>query len=190
MPVSAFTYAAWSALGLAVVLASAHAQPVLKAGNPAGVALEILPGTELPVGTKIKLRVTSKRPGFLVVVDVDAAGKVVQIYPNPGGLKVTGAGDTSNRIRPRQPITVPPPEGPAEFLARPPLGTAMVVAILSDRPVQVFDLPDVPADLAGRAEALRYLADAAGELRLAGSARAGQFVKPQLSFDAKLYVIK
>ncbi len=75
-------------------------------------------------------------------------------------------------------------------MAAPPAGVAMVVAILSDRPVQVFDLPDVPTPLTGRADALKYLTDVAGTLRVASTEKTGQFDTPQLSFDAKFYVVK
>jgi hypothetical protein len=169
-------------------------QSVLKADNSAGLTVEILPGTELSAGTRISLRVESRKAGYLVLLDVSAEGKLSQIYPNRTSLLAPiGGREISNRINPGQPLVVPDPANPFtgfEFVAAPPAGVAMVVAILSDRPVQVFDLPDVPTPMTGRADALKYLTDVASTLRVASTAKAGQFDRPQLSFDAKFYVVK
>ena len=169
-------------------------QTALKADNSAGLTVEVLPGTELSAGTKIRLRVESRKPGYLVLLDVNAEGKLTQIYPTRTSLLAPIAGrELSNRINPGRPIVVPDPANPYagfEFVAAAPAGVAMVVAILSDRPVQVFDLPDVPTPLTGRADALKYLTDVAGTLRVASTEKTGQFDAPQLSFDAKFYVVK
>jgi hypothetical protein len=66
----------------------------------------------------------------------------------------------------------------------------MIVAVLGDRPVQVLDLPDIPASLVGRAEALRFLTDSARTLRIAQVGGGRTFVRPTWSFDAKFYVVK
>jgi len=47
--------------------------PTEKAQNPAGVAVEVLPGLELKLGSRIAFRVTTQKPGYLLLVDVDAA---------------------------------------------------------------------------------------------------------------------
>ena len=65
---------------------------------------------------------------------------------------------------------------------------AMIVAILSDQPVQIIDLPDVPVTMMGQAEALSYLAKSAKELRLPQSGRGLQ--EARWSFDAKYYAIR
>ena len=64
----------------------------------------------------------------------------------------------------------------------------MVVAILSDRPVQILDLPDVPTALTGQAEALAFLTKFARELRI--RANGGRLQEARWSFDAKFYAIK
>lgn len=166
----------------------------LKAENPAGISVDILPGTEVTAGEKITFRVATKKTGYLVLVDVDAAGKLKQIYPNPASLMAPGgANQISNRITSARPITVPDPNNPYsgfELVASPPAGVAMVVAILSDRPVQMLDLPDVPATLTGRTDALSYLTEFARNLRIARAGGGGTFEQPQWSFDAKFYVVK
>jgi hypothetical protein len=165
-----------------------------KAENSAGVSLEILPGPEVTVGAKVTFRVASKRPGYLVLVDVDAAGKVTQIFPNRGSLLRVGGRDNLNRLKPGRAMTIPE-VGNAyagfEFVASPPTGIAMVVAILSDRPVQMLDLPDVPAEAAGQPAALNYISEATRGLRIASADDArGGLQEAQWSFDAKLYLVK
>jgi hypothetical protein len=163
----------------------------VKVENPAGVTVEILPGPELTLGTRVRFRIHSQRQGYLMLVSVDASGRLAQIYPNPRSLWSSGRRATSNQIRPGRPITIPDEQNPYaafEFVAEPPAGVAMVVAILSDRPVQIIDLPDIPAQFAGRAEALKYLSEATRSLRIAQSD--DQLQTPQWSFDARFYTIK
>ena len=76
-----------------------------------------------------------------------------------------------------------------EFVASPPFGTAMVVAILSDLPVQAIDLPDIPATMTGRTDALNYLTKLAGDLRIPGEG-GGRLREARWSFDAKFYAIR
>jgi hypothetical protein len=66
----------------------------------------------------------------------------------------------------------------------------MVVAILSDKPVQLIDLPDVPVEITGRQEALKYLTDFARTLKVATGDDASTFQDTKWSFDAKLYVVR
>lgn len=164
-----------------------------KGANAAELSVEILPGAEIPVGSRVSFRVSARKDGYLLLVDVDASGKLTQIYPNPMSL-MTAAGDrqNSNRIKPGKPVQIPNPidaYAGFEFVASPPQGTAMVVALLSDRPVQMVDLPDIPANLLGQPEALTYLHNMARELRLPGS-EPGRLQEALWSLDAKFYAIR
>src|SRR5205085_770611 len=116
----------------------------LKVDNPSEVSIDILPGVEIPSGVRVSLRVSAKKPGYLVLVDVDPAGKVTQIYPNPMSLSAgSAARQSTNYLRPGGLHQIPNPSEPFEFMASPPFGTAMVVAILSERPMQTINLPHV-----------------------------------------------
>jgi hypothetical protein len=161
--------------------------------NSAGVTLDIHPGPEVQVGGKVTFRVAAKKPGYLILVDVDAAGRVTQIFPNRASLLKIGSRENLNLIKPGRAMTIPE-AGNAyagfEFVVAPPTGTAMVVAILSDRPVQMLDLPDVPAEVAGQPEALNYISDAARNLRIASAQESRGLLEARWSFDAKLYVVK
>jgi hypothetical protein len=50
--------------------------------NTANVSLQISPNQPVSVGTKISFRVTAKKPGYLVLVDIDANGHMSQIFPS------------------------------------------------------------------------------------------------------------
>lgn len=165
----------------------------VKIANPAELALEILPGPDIASGTRVSFRITAKKPGYLILVDVDPTGKLAQIYPNPMSLATRSDRDSANMIRPGTAVQVPNPADRAagfEFIASPPLGTAMVVALLSDRPVQMIDLPDVPPGMLGSAAAATLVSKAVNDLRIANPKDTGTVIEPHWSFDAKFYAIK
>lgn len=162
-----------------------------KISNTAELAIELLPGLDVAVGTRVSFRVTSKKPGYLILVDVDADGKLTQIFPVPNNVVgARAARPNSNYVTPGKPLFVPS-SGDSfagiEYVAAPPTGVAMVVAILSDKPVQIIDLPDVPTTLTGQAEALAFLTKLAKELRIPAG---GRLQEARWSFDAKFYAIR
>jgi len=163
-------------------------QSTLKADNPAGVAIEILPGAEVEVGAKMAFRVSTKRPGHLILVDVDAEGRLTQIFPNRYSLMTPRGGQPkSNLIRPGRPVEVPDlgnPYAGFEYVAEPPAGSGLVVAILSDQPVQLVDLPDVPLSLVGQRAAFNYIYDLARTLRITPEDENGKVTEPKWSFAA------
>ena len=132
----------------------ASLQDSIKVANAADVSLDIVPGPDIAVGSRVSFRVSTKKAGYLILVDVDATGKLTQIYPNPISLMGKGVSQQSaNYLKPGKSVQIPDPSDPDpgfRFVAAAPFGTAMVVAIMSDRPVQLVDLPDVPNTLIGR----------------------------------------
>lgn len=166
----------------------------IPAENSAGVKLEIVQGQELRIGQRIALRVSTRRAGYLVLADVDATGKVTQIYPNVRSLMMTPRSrETANLIQAGQTVTIPNPNNlyaGFELVAAPPPGVAMVVAMLSDRPVQLVDLPDVPPDLAGQIAGFAFLQQAVGKLRIAAAEGSAGLIAARWSFDAKFYLIR
>jgi hypothetical protein len=66
----------------------------------------------------------------------------------------------------------------------------MVVAILSDRPVQLVDLPDIPTSLIGQAGALSFLSKMANELRVPPADGDGPLSEPKWSLNGKFYAIQ
>jgi hypothetical protein len=167
-------------------------QVSIKCDNAAGLDLAILPDVELATGSQVTLRIATKKQGYLVLVDIDPAGKLTQIYPNRHSLQTQEAREALNLIKPGQAVTIPNRDNPFagfEFVAAPPTGVAMIVAILSDRPVHLIDLPDVAPPQTGQA-AFDQLADVARQLRIAREDGSGTLQEPKWSFDAKLYLLK
>jgi len=162
----------------------------IKVQNPAEVELAVLPDVELVPGTRVSLRIATKQQGYLIVVDVDPTGKLTQIYPNRHSLQVRDSRETLNLIKPGQPITIPNRDNPFagfEFVASLPAGVGMLVAILSDRPVHLIDLPDIAPPHNGQT-AFDQLMEVARQLRIARED--GRLVEAKWSFDAKLYLVK
>lgn len=162
----------------------------VKVENPAGVSLDLLSGPEVAVGAKMSFRIATHRSGYLILLDIDAAGKLTQIFPNTATV-TRGVQDASNRIRRGRALTIPQLGGPYanfEFMAELPAGVAMAVAMLSDRPVQVVDLPDAPPPAFAPADALKYVRDQARTLKVPG--RGGNLEQPAWSIDGKFYLVK
>ncbi|MBY3153326.1 trypsin-like serine protease [Rhizobium laguerreae] len=170
----------------------AAVENTLKSDNEAGVAVDVLPGTAVSIGDKVAMRVSTKKSGYLILVDIDASGKLTQLYPNKRsmGLKPSAkSGD--NRLNPARPVVVPDARNPYtgfEYVVEGPAGVGMVVAILSDKPIEVLDLPDVPTPLVGQRAAFNYVYDLARSLRIVGDDETG--AQGKWSFDSKFYRIR
>ncbi|MBY5661249.1 trypsin-like serine protease [Rhizobium leguminosarum] len=196
-PVPQF-YGQPDALGRDVITGEEAKTPVaaventLKSDNEAGVAVDVLPGTAVSIGDKVAMRVSTKKSGYLILVDIDASGKLTQLYPNKRsmGLKPSAkSGD--NRLDPARPVVVPDARNPYtgfEYVVEGPAGVGMVVAILSDKPIEVLDLPDVPTPLVGQRAAFNYVYDLARSLRIVGDDENG--AQGKWSFDSKFYRIR
>jgi hypothetical protein len=161
-----------------------------KLANPAEVAIEMQPGQTLSVGSRVTFHISTRKGGYLVLIDVDANGKLTQIYPNTTSLmRVTRP--NGNYIKPGGSLIIPlatDPYGGFEYVVSPPSGRAMVVAVLSPEPVQILDLPDIP-DVSNQLDALARLAKSVGELRIPDG-NAGRLREAKWSFDAKAYTIQ
>jgi hypothetical protein len=162
----------------------------VKVENPAGVSLDVFPNLEVVAGSKLGFRITTHRRGYLILLDVDASGKLTQIFPSTAAA-TRGLRDASNLVTPGRGLTIPrlgSPYANFEFVAEPPAGIAMAVAMLSDRPVQVVDLPDAPPPAFAPAETLKYVRDQARTLKV--PSHDGNLQQPAWSIDGKFYRIK
>jgi hypothetical protein len=162
-----------------------------KVANSAEVSVEMMPGQTVSVGSRVSFRVTSKKAGYLVLVDVDATGHLTQIYPNTASLVRTSR-PNGNYIKPGGTVTIPlatdPYAGGVQYVVTPPNGQAMIVAILSAQPVQILDLPDVPPDINGQSAMLTFLSKWTSELRIPDDS--SQLREAKWSFTAKSYTIQ
>ncbi|VTZ48153.1 conserved exported hypothetical protein [Methylocella tundrae] len=165
----------------------------VNADNAAGVAIDILPSDQFAIGAKVVFRVTTKKPGYLILVDVDASGKVTQRYPNLYSMALpAGASENANLVQPGKPVAIPDLSNPFahfEYIAEAPAGQGLILALLSPKPVHVVDLPDVPQEMIGTNAAANFLYDAARRLRIAGRDAGAPLADPQWSFAVKSYSI-
>jgi hypothetical protein len=104
---------------------------------PAGVGafpvkLEILPGPVIELGKEIKLKVVSAKPGYLIVLDVHADGKVVQLFPSV-------CAPPERMVRADAPLTMPDPAYGCAFTAT-ERGKGQIAAIVSEDNVPVDEL--------------------------------------------------
>jgi hypothetical protein len=163
----------------------------MKVDNAAGVSLDLIPGGEVIAGSKIGFRITTKKQGYLILLDVDATGKLTQIFPNTPTEQGTTR-DVPSLIKPGKPLIIPQlgsPYATFEFVAEPPAGIAMFVALLSDKPVQLVDLPNAPPPAFAPNDTLKYVRDQT--LALVVPNKSGnQWERPNWSFDGKVYLIK
>ena len=158
--------------------------------NIAGVSLHMSPGQPVSVGTKISFRVTTKKPGYLLLIDIDANGNMSQIFPSPEMI-VQSQDAASNFIKPGEELLIPNSEARKrgfDYVITPPTGEAAVVAVLSERRVQILDLPDTQKPRT-EAETISYLTEWTSGLRVPDSGT-GKLQPSNWSFDIKPYSIK
>jgi hypothetical protein len=163
----------------------------VKVENSAGVSVDVIPKLEVPVGSKIGFRIATKKTGYVILLDVDASGRLTQIFPNPTAA-THGLRDATNLVKAGRPLTIPQlgtPHAGFDFTADEPAGIAMVVALLSDKPVQVVDLPDTSPPGAAPGDTLRYVRDQARTLKVVNP-DGGRLEQPNWSIDGKFYLIK
>ena len=125
------------------------------------------PGSTLPVGTPVDFVVESDRDGHLVVLDIDATGRLVQIFPNELSLQ-SGVPD---RIRRGQPIRPPGARAGFRFQAEPPLGSGILIAIVSNESEPLRRLTAQHKDLSVVPRPSAYLVEMGEALRAGGDAR-------------------
>jgi hypothetical protein len=163
----------------------------VKSDNAAGLTLDIIPSGEVIAGSKIGFRLTTKKPGYLILLNVDAAGKLTQIFPEIP-TEAGAVREEPSLVKPGKPLIIPQlgsPYATFEFIAEPPAGVAMFVALLSDKPVQLVDLPNAPPPAFAPGDTLKYVRDQT--LTLVVPSRNGdQLERPKWSFDGKVYLIK
>lgn len=142
----------------------------LVVANEQGVRLDIKPGAALPVGSSVDIVVESDRDGRLVLLDIDPAGRMVQIFPN----RFSEQGGVPDRIRAGQPLTVPGKDGGFRFSAEPPVGAGMLLAIVADRDLPLAGLVSRHKDLAVIERPDAYLVELNEALRAAGGSEWGR----------------
>lgn len=165
--------------------------PDAKAVNRAQLSVEMLPGQTVSIGSVVSFKVTSRQAGYVVLMDVDAAGHLTQIYPNTASLARTSRVN-GNYVKPGRTFIVPlagDSYAGVRYVVSPPNGQAIIIGVLSASPVQILDVPDVPAELLGQPNlVLAYLSKRMSELRIPGNDN--RLRETKWSFDARPYTIQ
>jgi hypothetical protein len=159
--------------------------------NTASVSLRMSPGQSVSVGTRVSFRVTTRKPGYLLLVDIDANGNMSQIFPSPEMI-VQSQEAATNLIKPGEELLIPNSAAKQrgfEYVITPPAGEATIVAILSDRRVQIIDLPDKVQKAQSAAETISNLTRWTSELRVPDPGT-GKLQPSNWSFDIKQYSIR
>lgn len=134
--------------------------------NPAQVAVDFVQGTTLKVGQTVQFKVTTRQPGYLLLLDVTPDRKTTQIFPNARSVATQSGTARQGYITANRSVIVPDPKNPyegLEFRVDPPFGEGLLVAIVSPEPLNASSLPEVPRSM-DRHDALDYLARLSDEL--------------------------
>ena len=123
----------------------------------AAVRVEIRPSAKVPVGDEIEVVVESDRAGKLVLLDVDTAGRLYQLFPN----RLSVQAGVSERIRPGERVSLPGRQSGLRVQAMPPVGRGMLVAVVSDKTPALDELSSRHKDLSVISRPEGYLVELA-----------------------------
>jgi Domain of unknown function (DUF4384) len=166
------------------------AMPPVALPNLAKVAVKMIAGSAVEVGSKVGFEITSARRGYVLLVDIDSTGRMTQVFPNPELLERLGDGDI-NFIQANRTLTIPSEEISKRgfnYVATEPTGSVAIVAILSQRKVQLIDLPD-PVENESMSASVSRLVKWINELRIADP-DSGKLLPSTWSYDFKSYEIR
>ena len=108
--------------------AAAAAAEALVGSNDAEVHIELSTGRKLHLGQEFRISVTAKKPGTLILLDVNSKGEVTQLIPNDIMLQ-HGHG---HELTPGGKITIPDDYYGFAFAAGKPLGRGKLLAIVTE----------------------------------------------------------
>ena len=138
-----------------------QAADILAHTNEADIQLDIFPSTRFTLGEKMQFSVTSPTDGYLVVLDINADNEVTQLFPN----RFSDKAGKNNRIVAGQPVSIPNSYYGFELTAGKPVGDGMLMAIVTEDPVQLNDLLAKNKDLEIVENAKEYLTNLSSRLR-------------------------
>jgi hypothetical protein len=162
-----------------------------KTENSQDVSIEMTTGRNVDVGTEVLFRVSVAKSGYIMLVDIDTAGKMSQIYPRPELLSRFNRPDM-NLVKPGSPFVIPSAEQKEQgfkYIVTPPTGSSAVIAILSEKRVQLLDLPDLPQEVKTQADVISTLSKWMDELRIP-DVKTGKLEQTNWSIAVKPYSIQ
>ena len=129
-------------------------------------------GHDLHVGEEVTLAVNLPRPGYLNVVAVDSQDRATVLYPNKYA--------TANQV-PAGNFRFPTAEMNFVLRASEPLGPSLVVAFLTEKPVNLLELGIEGRDAAGQMQQVFTEVSARATRALSVEARQSQFAAGSLT---------
>ncbi|MCY4485832.1 MAG: caspase family protein [Deltaproteobacteria bacterium] len=113
------------------------------AGGRGRVRIEIRPSPMVLVGDEIEVVVESERAGTLVLLDVDTAGRLYQLFPN----RLSVQAGVPKRIRAGERVALPGRQSGLRVQAIPPVGRGMLIAVVSEDSAALEELSSRHKDL-------------------------------------------
>lgn len=105
---------------------------ILSQGNEANLQVQIQPGDQLGVGALMRIQVTSDREGLLLLFDKSADGQLVRLYPNEASNQTSLDGRPLGWVRAGSSVLVPDSLADWEYVVEEPLGTGVLIAVLTE----------------------------------------------------------
>lgn len=114
---------------------------ILAHGNDAGLSLAIASSNDnkLKVGENLTLNIMAERAGLLVVLDLDANGKLSRLYPSSNGVALAARpdGKPAGWVKPGYKVVMPDAYAGAIWPVSPPYGKGRLIALLVEDAEQV-----------------------------------------------------
>ncbi len=129
------------------------------AENSANLSVAFVQGRSVRVGQSVQASVSTQKPGYLILLDADAEGKVTQIYPSRLSLR-SPTGSELRPIKAGVPLLVPNPQNPYEgfeYKIDGPTGPGRLVAVLTNKRIDELSVPDAPKVFEKRGDAISLL---------------------------------
>jgi hypothetical protein len=129
------------------------------AENPANLSVAFVQGRSVRVGQSVQVSVSTQKPGYLILLDVDAEGKITQIYPSRLSLR-SPTGSELKPIKAGAALLVPDPKNPYagfEYSVGAPTGGGKLIAVLTSKKIEELTIPDTPKVFEKRGDALSLL---------------------------------
>jgi len=159
--------------------------------NVAGLEISFEKGDTVRAGQLVRYRVTTRKSGYLLILDVQPDTKFREMFQGRLSVEREGA---ANTVTVPGPATTAPTERQPVVLIDGPAGSGVMVALLSDKPLNVGDLRSGPKVFQTEKAALEELGGLRRQLRGLGPENPAQTPdapvapsKPPYSFVVKEY---
>jgi hypothetical protein len=135
------------------------------APNPAGLAVAWVQGSAVQTGQKVQAKITTRKRGYLLLLNASPDGKIIQYYPSEASLEATRRlGLPLVPIEPGSTTLVPDPKNDYarfEFRIDPLPGRGRLIAVLTREKIELLPQSSKGVQdlrtFESRAEAVRFL---------------------------------